>query len=82
MTGPERLVPRAEDFPDAVVWRPLDDPAAELIAYRPGEAFEPDLPITLKLGRDPSRMFMLTREDAQRLADVLQQADQVAGGAA
>ncbi|TWS23194.1 hypothetical protein FK268_12810 [Tsukamurella sputi] len=79
----DHIVPRAEDFPDAVVWRPFeDDPKAELIAYRPGESFDPALPVMLRMGHTTSHLFALTREDVQRLIDALQQADEVAGGAA
>lgn len=82
MIGPERLVPRAVDGVDGVRWEPFDDPNAVVIAYRPDEAGDPAFPITLRFGRNPARRFLLSREEARRLADALRQADDVAGGAA
>lgn len=83
MTNNQHIVPRAEDFPDAVTWRPFeDDPGAQLIAYRPEEAFDPQLPVMLRMGRTTSHLFAFTRDDVRRLIDALQQADEVAGGAA
>lgn len=82
MTAPERLVPRADDAEDGALWLPLDDQNATVMALRPGHAPEPDFPVTLRLGREPSHIYLLSREEARRLADALAQADEVAGGAA
>lgn len=81
MSGPY-VVPRLEDAPDGVRWAPFDDPSAVVLAYRPGHAVEAEYPITLRLGRNPSKVFLLDREEARRLADALTQASDVAGGAA
>lgn len=80
MSAPERMVPRAMDYPDAVVWKPTDDAGSKVVAWRPGEAVTPDEPIDLYVGR--LVMYSLSREEARRLADALVQADEVAGGAA
>ena len=82
MSAPQRLVPRAEDAHDGVTWRPLDDMAAHVVAFRPGMLAGDEYPIELHLGRDPSRRFLLSREESRRLGTVLLEADEVAGGAA
>lgn len=80
MTAPERLVPHV-DYPDAVLWQPFDDPKAQVMAHWPGQGDElPDFPIVLRLGRDKTRIFRLSIEEAEGLADALGQAVHVASG--
>lgn len=69
------------DYPDAVLWQPLDDPMAQVMAHRPGQGDDlPEFPIVLRLGRDKTRIFRLSMEESAGLADALVQAVHVASG--